>query len=153
MACEKNISAQEIERFLKEVDKTFPVPLSKKQNLSEYAKKLYKYATLCIEILDGKIVSMVAGYTEKIEDNIAYIAVVATTKDARGKGFAKKLLVEFMDICRVKEIDAVHLYTVARNAVAVSMYKKLGFMEYDAQNELRPNDLHLIYYFKKEETN
>lgn len=53
----------------------------------------------------------------------------------------------------LKEVDAVHLYTVARNAVAVSMYKKLGFMEYDAQNELRPNDLHLIYYFKKEETN
>lgn len=150
MVFEKNIGVEEIERFLKEVDKTFPVPLSKKQNLSEYAKKLYEKATLCIEIFNGKIVSMVAGYTENLENNMAYIAIVTTAKDARGKGFAKKLLVEFMDICFAKGLDSVHLYTVVENTMAVNMYKKLGFSEYSAQNELRPNDLHLIYYFKKE---
>ena len=153
MNFEKNISIMEIERFLKKADKSFPVPLSKKQNLTEYAEKLYRNATLCTRMLDGRVVSMVAGYTQNTENNMAYIAVVATLDEARGKGYAKTLMCEFLDICRMKKLNAVHLYTVAGNTAAVKMYEGLGFVEYKLPNEPRANDLHLIFYLKKEETN
>lgn len=140
---------RKIEEFLIKVDKSFPVPLSKKQNLSEFAIKLNEKATLCIKENDGEIVSMVAGYTENLIGNIAYISVVATLEGERGKGYSKSLVKDFIEICRQKKIDAVHLYTVATNISAVNLYKKLGFVEYIMENEPRPDDLHLIYYIKE----
>lgn len=140
---------RKIEGFLIKVDKSFPVPLSKKQNLSEFAIKLNEKATLCIKEKDGEIVSMVAGYTENLADNIAYISVVATLESERGKGYSKSLVKDFIEICKQKKIDAVHLYTVATNISAVNLYKKLGFVEYIMENEPRPDDLHLIYYIKE----
>lgn len=140
---------RKIEGFLIKVDKSFPVPLSKKQNLSEFAIKLNEKATLCIKEKDGEIVSMVAGYTENLADNIAYISVVATLESERGKGYSKSLVKDFIEICKQKKIDAVHLYTVATNISAVNLYKNLGFVEYIMENEPRPDDLHLIYYVKE----
>lgn len=143
------IQAEKIEDFLTKVDKSFPVPLSKKQNLSEFAIKLNEKATLCTKEENGEIVSMVAGYTENLSDNIAYISVVATLEGSRCKGYSKALVKEFIEICIKKSIDAVHLYTVATNISAVNLYKKLGFKEYVMENEPRPDDLHLIYYIKE----
>ena len=115
------IQVEKIESFLTKADKSFPVPLSKKQNLSEFAIKLSEKATLCIKEENGEIVSMVAGYTESLENNIAYISVVATLENARGKGYAKASVKEFIEICRQKKINAVHLYTVSSNISASSL--------------------------------
>lgn len=139
----------EIEEFLKKVDKSFPTPLSQKQNLSEFALKLCEKATICEKREDGKIVAIVAGYTENIVDNIAYISVVATTESARGKGYSKELIKEFFEICKIKKIKAVHLYTARTNIIAINMYHKIGFVELIVENEPRKNDLHLIYYIKE----
>ena len=139
----------DIEMFVRGVDNSFPIPLSRKQDLKQFAHKLYEHATLCAEYEDEKIVSLVAGYTENVLENRAYISVAATCAEARGKGYASKLIKEFIDICRQKDLDAVHLYAVPSNVTAVNMYKRLGFEEWVIENETRPNDLHLIYYIKK----
>ncbi|MBO5312819.1 MAG: GNAT family N-acetyltransferase [Clostridia bacterium] len=138
-------NTEKIEKFLRLVDKDFPVPLSCKQDLSQLARKLCEKGTLCAREENGEIVALVAGYTDNLENNIAYISVVATRKDARGKGYARALVCEFIDICREKGIDAVHLYTVHSNTSAVKMYNSIGFMEWVVEDEPRKNDLHLIY--------
>lgn len=143
------IQAERIEEFLIEVDESFPVPLSKKQNLKEFSKKLYEKADVCVKEENAKIVSMVAGYTENLENNIAYITIVATLENAKGKGYAKALIKEFIEICKVKKINAVHLYTVSTNVSAVKMYESLGFQKYIVENETRKDDLHLIYYIEE----
>ncbi len=140
---------QKIEEFLIKVDKSFPVPLSQKQSLSAFAKKLSEKATLCIKEENDEIISMVAGYTERLENNIAYISVVATIDKARGKGYAKALVKDFIEICKRKSIEAVHLYTVGTNISAVKMYESIGFVEYIMENEPRKEDLHLIYNIKE----
>lgn len=145
-----NLTKKNIEDFLKEVDGTFPVPLSKKQNLKDFAKKLYEKATLTVKCEGEKILSMAAGYTDNTPDNKGYLSIVATLNSSQGKGYAKKLVKEFIDICEKKGLDAVHLYAVKENIAAVSMYEKLGFSEYIADNETRPYDLHLIYRIKKD---
>ena len=143
------LKKSQIEKFLKEVDVDFPTPLSQKQNLSFFAQKLIEKATICAKTENGKIVAMLAGYTENLTNNISYISILATSKQARGKGYAKGLLKEFIDICRSKKIKAIHLYTTHTNKTAVNIYKKAGFVEWAVENEPRKEDLHLIYYIEE----
>ncbi|MBQ8839828.1 MAG: GNAT family N-acetyltransferase [Clostridia bacterium] len=140
---------QKLLEFLKQVDKDFPVPLSKKQDLDKFADKLLEKATILAREENGEILSLVAGYTENIENNSAYISILATLEKARGCGYGKSLIEEFISLCREKETDSVHLYAVKENLPAVMLYRGLGFVEYKMENEPRPMDLHLIYYIKE----
>lgn len=142
------IKIDELEMFLHSVDYTFPIPLSKKQDLRLFAKKLVDKATLCAETENGEILSLVAGYTDHVINDIAYISVVATLPNARGKGYAQTLVKKFISIAKDKDLSAVHLYTVETNTAAVTMYRNLGFEDYILSDETRPDDLHLIYYIK-----
>ena len=142
----KKYSSREIYSFLKEVDNDFPVPLSNKVTLQEYAKKLENKATLhCVEI-NGKIVAMIAGYTENVINHLAYIAILAVKKSLRGKGISKFLIKEFFEECRKKELSGIHVYTHPTNLPAIKLYTSVGFTAYILENEARPNDLHLIKY-------
>lgn len=138
-----------LERFLNKVDKTFPVALSDKQDLHVFAHKLADKATLCVEYSNDEIVSMVAGYTDNLPDDKAYISVVATAPEGRGRGLASGLVKEFISVCKDKNINAVHLYTDSSNTGAIRMYEKIGFVPYIVQDEIRPDDVHLIYYIAK----
>lgn len=136
--------------FLHKADQLFPIPLSTKHNLKEFAEKLCDKATMCTAIEDGNIVALLAGYTDNVENNLGYISIVATLPQAQGKGYGTLLIREFLDIARTKGLRAVHLYAVRENIPAMRMYNKLGFEDYVLDDEPRPNDAHLIYYFSKE---
>ncbi len=146
----KNYSVEQIFSFLNEVDSCFPIPLSQKQDLAIFSKKLYEKATVCAVCEGDIILAMAAGYTDNLTDNKAYISVVATLQSARGQGYATDCIKQFIEICRNKKINFVHLYTDKNNVAAQKMYKKIGFVEYIIDNEPRPNDLHLIYYLQGE---
>ncbi|MBO5908520.1 MAG: GNAT family N-acetyltransferase [Clostridia bacterium] len=139
-----NFSVDSILEFLKEVNSCFKTPLSKKQDLNILARKFYEKATLCAVENEKGITAMVAGYTENLTDGMAYISVVATLPSARGKGYAARCLEEFIEICKAKNIQAIHLYTEVDNSAAIKLYKKFGFVEYIKSDEPRPDDLHLI---------
>lgn len=136
--------------FLYKADQLFPIPLSTKHNLEEFAEKLCDKATMCTAIEDGNIVALLAGYTDNVENDLGYISIVATLPQAQGKGYGTTLIQEFLDIARRKGLRAVHLYAVSENIPAMRMYKKLGFEDYILDDEPRPNDVHLIYYIDKE---
>ncbi len=136
--------------FLHKVDKLFPIPLSEKQNLNDFALKLAEKATLFVEYEDDRIIAAVAGYTENVIDNLGYISIVATLPEAQGKGLASKLVNQFLKNAEQKQLNAVHLYAVTTNVPAIRMYQKLGFVEYVIHDEPRPYDTHLIYYINKE---
>lgn len=142
----EELTLKKVESFLYAVDKDFPICLSEKVDLKKYAKKLCNKASIFYEEEGEKIIAMLAGYTEDLSDNIAYIALLATLTQYRGQGFAKKLMLDFFVLCRKKNIKAVHLYTTANNQSAQKLYKHVGFKNYILKNEPRPNDVHLIYY-------
>jgi len=141
------VSADSLKDFLYKVDKAFPEPLSQSVKLDEYAKKLFEKSTLCVQTENNKIVSLVAGYTKNLTDNMAFVSLIATYDEAKGKGYATKLLNEFIDICREKKISAVHLYVYTGNTPAEKMYQKVGFVKSDIQD--REKKTHLVYYIKK----
>lgn len=149
MCEQQNPAVNRIYAFLVETNDTFPVPLSNKTDLEQFADKLYRYATLCILEENGKIIAMVAGYTENTVGNTAYISLVATLPAYRGRGYAKQLLLEFIGKSEAKQLKAVHLYTTKENFAAMKMYDSLGFSEWHLENEDRPADVHLIRYLKQ----
>lgn len=141
---------EELEDFLRRVDKDFPVSLSEKVDIYEYAVKLYNKGTFCIKRDENtrRIVAMVVGYTENLVDNSAYISLVAVENEHRSKGYGKELVQQFLNICKKKRIDAIHLYCVETNIHAMKMYQKLGFQKYCLENEIRKKDIHFVYYLK-----
>lgn len=144
------VNVDKLKAFLLSVDKSFPTPLSEKQDISALAEKFAEKATLCCVEKNGKILAMVAGYTENVTENRGYISVVAALPEARGRGFASRMVKEFIEIAASKGLSSVHLYTVRENIPAVKMYEKLGFLEWSCENEQRPKDLHLILEIRKE---
>lgn len=144
-----NIEKNDLVKYLKKVDLSFPIPLSRKVNLEEYADKLLEKATLCCEYKEHELVGLVAGYTDNLINNLAYIALVGVTENAQHQGIASRLVKEFCEICNKKKIDKVHLYTDTTNIKAIKMYKKLGFEEFFIENESRPQDIHFILNIQK----
>ncbi len=139
------MTIQKIEAFLQAVDRCFPVPLSEKQDLGEYARKLSRFATLCAVEEDGRIVAMAAGYTDR---DPAYLAILATLPQVRGRGLGKTLVQEFMEKARQSGASYLHLYAVETNTAAMRLYEGLGFTRWDMPNEPRKEDVHFIYTFR-----
>ena len=142
------INLENLKDFLQAVDKSFPTPLSQKQDLGKLAEKFIDKATHCYAEEEGRIAALVAGYTENVTNDIAYISVVATLPEKQGRGLASGLVAEFISRARERGLRAVHFYTAQSNLGAIRMYRKLGFVEWIYESEPRPNDLHLIYYVK-----
>lgn len=140
----KEISREMVLSFLEEVDRYFPVPLSQKQNLENLVDKFIENATICVEIENNEICSMVVGYTNNVVNHMAYISVVATRYEYQGQGRALKLVREFSEIALAEGLIAVHLYSDSRNEAAIRMYERIGFERYVVPNEPRPKDAHLI---------
>ena len=136
--------------FLAAVDADFPTPLSSRTALPAYADKLLQFATLCADMENGEIRALVAGYTDNLPGDMAYIALAATRRAHRRQGHARRLVRAFLEICAQKEIPAVHLYTDPSNAAALALYRSLGFEPYRPEAEPRPADSHWIYRLKGE---
>lgn len=147
---EKKLTENQLYNFILKVNNLFPVPLSEKTDLNNYAQKLISKGTLCYKINNqNEVISLVAGYTNDVDAKIAYISMVSTLPEYQGNGLAAELLKEFIDLCKEKQISFIHLYAVAENTRAVHMYEKLGFQSYVMKDETRPNDLHLFLNNRK----
>ena len=92
-----DVSLKQIEDFLIAADRLFPVALSEKTQLSDYAEKLYTQADISAEIINGKIILMVAGYTANTVNNLAFVSMAATLPEYQGKGYARKVLADFIE--------------------------------------------------------
>lgn len=145
----ERVSYSRLLEFLVAVDKLYPTSLSLKVSLPKYAKKLHENATICFHEEDGKIVGVVAGYTENTINNAAFVSMVGVLPEYQRKGIAEELVKEFIDRANHKRLDFVHLYAVKENTPAVKLYKKLGFVEWYFENDPRPEDVHFIFYLQR----
>lgn len=140
---------QEIEKekffdFIKKINYDFPIPVSEKVDLNEYCEKLWEKAELVAEVQDEEIRGLVAGYMNDLENGSAYISLVGVSRDFRNQGLGKKLVHQFVLLCREKQIRSVNLYTHKTNQAAIKMYEGLGF-EIDSEgHQNRMDDIHFI---------
>ena len=133
--------------FLENVDELFPVSLSEKVNLSEYADKLLSRATLCTCYCRDKLVGLAAGYLSRLENNWAYLAVVGVRPEFQRRGIARRLVQEFIGLCQEKRVSGLHLYTDSTNVGAIRMYEGMGFEVVHPSDDPRPDDVHFAMCF------
>lgn len=140
---------QEIEKekffdFIKKINYDFPIPVSEKVDLNEYCEKLWEKAELVAEVQEGEIRGLVAGYVNDLKNGSAYMSLLGVSRDFRNQGLGKKLVHQFVLLCREKQIRSVNLYTHKTNQAAIKMYEGLGF-EIDSEgNQNRMDDIHFI---------
>ena len=130
--------------FLESVNTDFPIPLSQKISLREYAEKIIEFGEIVVALEKNTLKGLAIGYTENLKGNSAYISVVGVKKEFRGSGIGKKVVQKFIEICRQKKIKSVNLYTHKSNKAAIKMYKALGFKENSLSEEERIHDIHFI---------
>ena len=123
----KNIKAEEIEKFLKEVDYLYTPPLSYKVNIKDYATKIYENAIVINAQENKDVVGMLAFYCNDIQTRVAYITIVGILPEYFGKGIARKL----MDLCiryvQEKDFQMIKLEVNIKNSRAINFYKTFGF--------------------------
>lgn len=149
----QNYRYEDILLCLNRIDSLFPVPLSQKQSLEDFARKLLKKGTICAQWEAGEIVSIVAGYTDEMREHMAFFSIAATLPQAQGKGYISRLFRAFLEIAREKGAVGAHLYAHPDNIHAIGIYRRLGFVDYHPENEPRPEDVHLVFWFDKENEN
>ena len=111
--------------FLSEIDEDFSPHLSTKVELHQYVVKIQRYAELVIDedrILRGLVVL----YCNDTINYKAYISLVGVRKCFRGKGIARKMMTEAIQIAKDKKMKIIGIHS--NNKVALKLYKTLGFV-------------------------
>ena len=135
--------------FLQEVDRSFPIPLSDKTPLTDYANKLRQHASATVVMQGDTITSAVFAYLDDTTCHMGYITMVATHEAHRGKGYAGTALDAMCQLASSKGLHGIHLYTDARNSAAQAMYDSHGFIQERFANEQRPEDVHYLKLFNQ----
>lgn len=145
-----NPNRLELIAFLHSIDQLFPIPLSHKVSIDEYADKLLKYATLVSCYSNGSLVGLAAGYTKNLPaEGLAYLSIVGVSESRQKKGLGKALVEKFVAIAKDSGVNGVHLYTDPSNYKAIAMYRHLGFCRVFCDKDPRKNDVHFQLLFKE----
>ena len=133
--------------FLMDVDKEFPVPLSKRINIQEYSEKLCDKGDIFIKSVGDEIVGFIAGYATQAEGNMGYISIIAVKKEYRKQGIADELVEKFLERAKSLGKQGVHVYTYKNNLPARKMYYRCGFIDCTEIKQDRMEEIHMEYLF------
>lgn len=120
-------------QYFHAVDNDFEIFLSRKVDLKEYASKLLQngYVYTVMNETKQNVLACIVFYCNDMETHVAYLPLLSTRADARGKGYAKLLVNEMIQCCREKGMYRILCDSV--NPIAVKLYKSLGFTEYQVR--------------------
>lgn len=119
--------------YLEEVNADFATPLSDKIPLADYARKLLCLANVwCVEE-DGQPVALMAYYDNNRSTYEAYLSVLSTKAEYRGRGYGKLLVERMIKGCEAKGMKRIRCYS--DNQIAVALYKSFGFAIVEYVNE------------------
>lgn len=132
-----NFVCDDLLDYLKAVDKSFPVPLSDKVVLEEYAKKLYDNAEIFVAYENDTIVGIFAGYVNDYDTKMAYGSVLTVLDTYQGCGIATRLLDAFCDCAKSRNMEKIMFCVYLDNEPAMKLYTKKGFAVYKKEEENR----------------
>lgn len=104
-----------------------PNLLERVSDLRGYAKKIKDNAVVFEAWDDGKLAGMLAAYFNNQDTRVGYVTALSVEKDYQGAGIAKKLLLNSVQYGKEKRFIKIRLEVGAKNEVAISFYKKMGF--------------------------
>lgn len=83
---------------------------------------------IIVKRLDGKIVGF--STLSKKEDDMADIGLVAVSRNYRGKGIAKELILNAINLAKIQGYKELQVATQFDNVPANELYKKCGFSQF-----------------------
>lgn len=127
-----NISIDQLLKFLQKVDDEFDPTLSAQVDLKAYSERLI-YEACLVTVCDdeGDIIGLVVIYLNEKTNPNAYIPLVAVAPNKRRQGVAKRLVKRALILAKESQKEIVGIHT--NNMVAYSMYKSLGFVDVDGE--------------------
>ena len=106
-------------------------------------------AALCIVRQDGSRITIhaVGRFYYFAHDNTCEVAFV-TRETHQGKGMAKRLLSQLIDIARQRNIDKMMAYVVAANKPMINIFEQNNFKRVFSSD---PSDVELVLNLKDDE--
>lgn len=109
----------------------------KKQTADKYRERFQGENSFTFgAFVESKLVGVITLLTEKTLKlrHRATIVAMFVTPELRGKGIAKKLMNEAINLAKNLEgIEQIHLTVVSQNSSAVRLYSSLGFEKYGTE--------------------
>lgn len=115
-------------RLLEEVDAEFAPPLSQRLSIPAYVDKMIANAVILPLFECGELLAFVGMYCNDPTRRKAYISMVATSADGRGKGIASSLVNHAIAFAGRSGFDELSLEVYRSNTAALNLYRKLGFV-------------------------
>lgn len=112
----------DIDRILEIESECFSTPWSRRSFEMEIKENLL--AKYIVAEYDGKVVGY-AGIWMIIDEG--HITNIAVSKDFRGLGIGKFLMIALVDYCKKSKIRNMTLEVRESNKIAQNLYKKMGF--------------------------
>lgn len=119
--------ASELKNILEEIDADFEPPLSSSLNLTEYAQKMYKNATIFSVHEEGKLVAAMAVYSNDPSRDVAFGTMLAVSKSHRIYGLGPNLIKTTVDYLKKKSFNFFRLEIYKTNPRVITLYKRLKF--------------------------
>jgi ribosomal protein S18 acetylase RimI-like enzyme len=139
---------ERLSTFLRKIDGIFPIPLSKKVNIDEYAlKTLSKGVALCAED-SGKIVGILLGYANDSATKNAYIGTLGVLEEYRSRGIGKSLVNYMKELSRSYGMERICLFTHKSNEPAIRFYINNGFTITPPPSTERPDEVYLVAHLE-----
>ena len=93
---------------------------------------------------DQRIIGFLLGFISQDNPEEAYIHLLCVHPRFRRDGIASKLLKEFIETVKMKNIKRISLITKPINKRAISFYRKHGFKDYDGPETCRSGDVNVF---------
>ena len=119
---------KKLSRYLKNVDSEFVIPLSRKVDLDEYAKKILSQGVVLVTLSKGEISSMIGTYCNDTINRISYVPIFTISKQAQLDGFHTRdylgVLIKVLYSAGMKKF-----YCQTANKTVAAIYRRIGFTE------------------------
>lgn len=122
---------EELVDFLNEIDDCFPVPLSKKVNILDYAQKALELGINIFAKKGNSVIGICMGYVNDTKNKVAYISTIAVLPKYRNLKIGNKLINEFKICAKNNKMKIIKLYVHSNNKNAIKFYERNGFKSID----------------------
>jgi ribosomal protein S18 acetylase RimI-like enzyme len=146
-----NYNEEELKRltaFLRYIDDIFPIPLSKKVNIDEYAiKTLSKGIVICAED-SGHIIGILIGYANDSVTKNAYAVVLGIVKEYRSQGIGMSLINYMKELCRSYGMESLCAFVHKSNESAIRFFTTNGFTITPPPTSERPDEIYIVAHLE-----
>ncbi len=121
-----SIDLDSLIEYLLSRDFDFIPPLSARLDISEFAEKLYRFATI-YSAHAARIIGISAIYANNFETYEAYITNISIHPEYYGTGLAKNFMNFCLNDLKEKKFKSVKLEVNRENVRAITFYRKFDF--------------------------